>query len=271
MPSRTQIVCTIGPASWSPDVITKLIAHGMDVARLNFSHGTYEEHAKTIATIREQAAKAGKRVPIIQDLSGPRVQTGATHHLNPKATEVITEKDLRDMEFGIAQGVDYICQSYVGSGDDVLRLKTEISARSSKLQTPSSKLPKAMAKVERKEALENIEGIVDSADAIMLGRGDLGQDIPIEQVPFAEALVVHRCKEKRKPVIVATEMLKSMTENPEPTRAEVTDIAYAIILGADAVMLSEETAKGKYPIEAVTIMERVVSEAEKYEREVNPL
>ncbi len=130
---------------------------------------------------------------------------------------------------------------------------------------------KLMAKVERREALENIEEIIAASDAIMLGRGDLGLNIPLEQVPFAEALVVHHCKEHRTPVIVATEMLKSMTENPEPTRAEVTDIAYAIILGADAVMLSEETAKGKYPVEAVTVMEKVCTEAEKFERDVNPL
>ena len=128
-----------------------------------------------------------------------------------------------------------------------------------------------MAKVERKEALDNIEEIVKSADAVMLGRGDLGLAIPLEQVPFVEALVVHHCKEQKKPVIVATEMLESMVENPTPTRAEITDIAYAIILGADAVMLSEETAIGKYPVQAVTYMERVCLEAEKYERDVNPL
>ncbi|MEK9208882.1 MAG: pyruvate kinase, partial [Patescibacteria group bacterium] len=116
-----------------------------------------------------------------------------------------------------------------------------------------------------------IENIIAASDAVMLGRGDLGKDITIEQVPFAEAMVVHHCKEKKKPIIVATEMLKSMVDNPEPTRAEVTDIAYAIILGADAVMLSEETARGKYPVEAVTVMEKVCLEAEKFEREVNAL
>ena len=128
-----------------------------------------------------------------------------------------------------------------------------------------------MAKVERKEALDDIENIVKAADAVMLGRGDLGLAIPLEQVPFAEALVIHECKEFKKPVIVATQMLESMVENPTPTRAEITDIAYAIILGADAVMLSEETAIGKYPVEAVTYMERVCLEAEKYERDFNPL
>lgn len=263
MPSRSQIVCTIGPASKSPEILEKLIAAGMDVARLNFSHGTHEEHAQFIVDIRAAAAKVGKTVPIIQDLSGPRVQTGASHHMDPGAVVVITEKDLKDLDFGLAQKVEYICQSFVGSAADMKLLKAEIIKRGGTAKT--------MAKVERKEALDNIEDIIDAADAIMLGRGDLGINIPLEQVPFAEATVVRYCKEKKKPVIVATEMLKSMVENPTPTRAEVTDIAYAIMLGADAIMLSEESAIGKYPVEAVTYMERVSSEAEKYEREVNPL
>jgi len=263
MTSRTQIVCTIGPASQDPAILERLIAAGMDVARLNFSHGTHENHAMLISNIRAAAAKAGRAIPIIQDLSGPRVQTGTSHHMDPGAIEVITEKDLRDMDFGIAQHVEYICQSFVGSGEDVKRLKAEIAKRGG--------TAKAMAKVERKEALTAIDDIIATADAVMLGRGDLGQNIPLEQVPFAEAAVVHACKEHKKPVIVATEMLKSMVENPTPTRAEVTDIAYAIMLGADAIMLSEESATGKYPVEAVTYMERVSSEAEKYERDVNPL
>jgi pyruvate kinase len=240
-----------------------MVAHGMDVARLNFSHGSHPEHAAVIASIRAVAKQAGKRIPIIQDLSGPRVQTGAVHHMDPEAAKVITAKDLADLDFGIAQQVEYVCLSFVGSAADITELKAEIAKRSG--------TAKAMAKVERKEALDNIEEIVRASDAVMLGRGDLGQNIPIEQVPFAEALVVHRCKEHKKPVIVATEMLKSMVENAEPTRAEVTDIAYAIILGADAVMLSEESAIGKHPIEAVTVMEKVSLEAERYEREVNAL
>lgn len=263
MKSRTQIVCTIGPASQEPDVLDALIAHGMDVARLNFSHGTYENHAMLIKNIREAAQRAGKRIPIIQDLSGPRVQTGAGHHMEEGATEVITEKDLKDLDFGVSQNVEYVCQSFVASAKDVTQLHDEIAKRGGTAKT--------MAKVERREALDNILEIVQAADAVMLGRGDLGQNIPVEQVPFAEAEVVRVCKEFKKPVIVATQMLESMVENPEPTRAEVTDIAYAVTLGADAVMLSEETAVGKHPVEAVAMMERVALEAEKYEREVNPL
>lgn len=263
MPSRTQIVCTIGPASKSSEVLDALIAHGMDVARLNFSWGTHEEHAQFIKDIRAAAQRAGKTVPIIQDLSGPRVQEGDGHHLDTSATSIITKKDLHDLDFGIAQNVEYVCQSFIGSAKDIEQLREEIKKRNGTAKT--------MAKVERKEALDNIDEIVKASDSIMLGRGDLGQNIPIEQVPFAEAMVVHACKEHKKPVIVATEMLKSMVENPEPTRAEVTDIAYAIILGADAIMLSEESARGKYPVEAVIVMEKVALEAEKYERIVNQL
>lgn len=271
MPSRSQIVCTIGPASQEPAVLDALIAHGMDVARLNFSHGTYENHALLIKNIRDAARRASRTIPIIQDLSGPRVQEGTSHHLDPSAVEVITEKDLKDLDFGLSQKVEYVCLSFVGSAKDVQQLRSEISSRAPSYQLQATSFPRVMAKVERKEALENIEEIIAVSDAVMLGRGDLGQNIPIEQVPFAEAMVVHHCKEQNKPVIVATEMLKSMVENPEPTRAEVTDIAYAIILGADAVMLSEETARGKYPVEAVTVMEKVCLEAEKYERDVNLL
>lgn len=263
MTSRTQIVCTIGPASRDPAMLDRLIAHGMDVARLNFSHGTHEDHATLIANIRAAARRAGKRIPIIQDLSGPRIQEGGAHHMDPNAIDVITQKDLADLSFGLEQKVDYICQSFVGSAQDMERLREEIKKRNGSA--------KIMAKIERKEALDRIEEIIEASDAVMLGRGDLGQSIPIEQIPFAEALVVRHCKETGTPVIVATEMLKSMVENPEPTRAEVTDIAYAIMLGADAVMLSEETARGKYPVEAVAIMERVCAEAEKYERDINPL
>jgi pyruvate kinase len=244
-------------------MLDKLIAHGMDAARFNFSWGTHEEHAENIANVRSAAKRAGKNIPIIQDLSGPRVQEGGGHHMDASATSIITEKDLIDLDFGIAQKVDYVCQSFVGSAQDMKQLREEIKKRSGTAKT--------MAKVERKEALDNIEAIIEASDAIMLGRGDLGQNIPIEQVPFAEAMVVHACKERNKPVIVATEMLKSMLDNPEPTRAEVTDIAYAIILGADAIMLSEESASGKYPVEAVSVMEKVALEAEKYERNVNSL
>lgn len=263
MASRTQIVCTIGPASQEPAVLDQLIANGMDVARLNFSHGTHEHHGMLMANIRAAAQRAGKTIPIIQDLSGPRMKTENGHSIDPTAVRIITDKDLADLDFGIAQQVEYVCLSYVGSAADCQQLRAEIARRGGSA--------KVMAKVERREAIDAIDAIVGASDAVMLGRGDLGQSIPIEQVPFAEALVVHHCKERGVPVIVATEMLKSMVEHDEPTRAEVTDIAYAIILGADAVMLSEETARGKYPVQAVAVMEKVCREAEKYERDYHPL
>lgn len=263
MPSRSQIVCTIGPASKDLQVLRQLIAHQMDVARLNFSWGTHADHAEFIANIRQAAEESGRTIPIIQDLSGPRVQDESGHHVDPNAESVITEKDLNDLDFGLSQKVDYVCMSYVGSANDMKRLRGEIKKRVGSA--------KAMAKIERKEALANLEEIITESNAIMIGRGDLGQSIPIEQIPFVEAHIIRLCKAAHKPVIVATEMLKTMTDSPIPTRAEVTDIAYAVILGADAVMLSEETARGKYPVEAVSVMERVVLEAEKYEREVNPL
>lgn len=266
--SRTQIVCTIGPASKEPAVLDAMISHGMDVARLNFSHGTHEEHAALINNIREAAKRAGKRIPIIQDLSGPRMKTEGGHAMDPNA-KAITAKDLDDLDFGIAQGVDYVVLSYVGSAQDMNDLREQIERRTP--DVPSQERPKTMAKIERQEALDAINEIVMASDAVMLGRGDLGHAIPIERLPFAEAAVIRTCKEFKKPVIVATEMLKSMTENPEPTRAEVTDVAYAVILGADATMLSEESAIGKYPVEAVSIMERVALEAEHFERDVNPL
>ncbi len=263
MPSRAQIVATIGPASKELELLRQLVAHQMDVARLNFSWGTHEDHAGFISNIRQAAQEVGRNIPIIQDLSGPRVQDESGHHINPNAESVITEKDLNDLDFGLSQKVDYVCMSYVGSANDMKRLREEIKKRSG--------TAKAMAKIERKEALGHLEEIIAESDAVMIGRGDLGQSIPIEQIPFVEAHIIRLCKDAKKPVIVATEMLKTMTDSPIPTRAEVTDIAYAIILGADAVMLSEETARGKYPVEAVSVMERVVLEAEKYERDVNPL
>lgn len=263
MPSRAQIVATIGPASKDLEMLRQLVTHQMDVARLNFSWGTHEDHAGFITNIRQAAQENGRVIPIIQDLSGPRVQNESGHHINPDAESVITEKDLSDLDFGLSQKVDYICMSYVGGANDMRRLKQEIKTRNG--------TAKAMAKIERKEALGHLEEIITESDAIMIGRGDLGQSIPIEQIPFVEAHIIRLCKDAKKPVIVATEMLKTMTDSQIPTRAEVTDIAYAIILGADAVMLSEETARGKYPIEAVSVMERVVLEAEKYERDVHPL
>lgn len=252
--SRTQIVATLGPASGLEPLVSKLIDAGMDVARLNFSHGTHDDHAAYVAALRAAAEQQGKRIPIIQDLSGPRGITAGGHAFDD-AKDVLTDKDLSDLEWGIAQQVEYVAQSYVGSAAHVTRLKNEIASRGAVIPV--------IAKIERKEAVDAIDAIIAVADAIMVARGDLGLAVPPENIPFIERDVIARCNTAGKPVIVATQMLYSMVENSEPTRAEVTDEEFAILFGADAVMLSDETARGKYPVEAVQWMERIAHRAER--------
>ncbi len=262
---KAQIVATIGPATKDKEIIKEMIMHGMDVVRLNFSWGTYEEHAGYIKNVRESANESGKRIPIIQDLSGPRVQEKSGHEFNKGAVEVITEKDLADLKFGIEQGVDYIAMSFVGEANDIVKLRE-------KMQGFGKVIP-IISKIERKVALDNIDEIIKVSDAVMVARGDLGNEVPLEQIPFIEKDIIAKCKIAEKPVIVATQMMLSMTENVLPTRAEVTDVAYAIISGADAIMLSEESASGKYPLEAVEMMEKGIIEAEKHVQnlEINAL
>ncbi len=258
-----QIVATIGPASKDKETLKKMIEAGMDIARLNFSHGTHEEHAILIKTIREAAQELGKNIPIMQDLSGPRLDTAAGHELDKNATQVVTAKDIDDLAFGVAQQVNYVVLSFVGSVDDVLELRNEMKKLNADIPI--------IAKIERQEGIDNIDAIIDEADAVMIGRGDLGMNIPMERVPFAQKMIIRKMKKIGKPVITATQMLLSMTENPEPTRAEVSDVANAILDGSDAVMLSEESARGKYPVQAIQMMERIILEAEKHRLNVNPL
>lgn len=265
MPSKAQIVATIGPASWDKKMLKEMMTHQMDVVRLNFSWGTYEEHARVIKDVREEAQEVGRRIPIIQDLSGPRVQEGSGHEFNKGAIEVITEKDLNDLKFGIEQNVDYVAMSFVGNAQDIIKLREKMKE--------FGKVIPIIAKIERKVALDNLDEIIKVTDAVMVARGDLGNEIPLEQIPFVEKDIIEKCKKAGKPVIVATQMMLSMVENPIPTRAEVTDIAYAIINGADAVMLSEESATGKHPLEAIEMMEKGILEAEKHLKNevINPL
>ncbi len=260
--SIAQIVATIGPASRSKEIVAKLIENGMDMARLNFSWGTHEEHAADIVTIREAAKNAGRRIPIIQDLSGPRAQDGATHHFDENATTDLTEKDLRDLDFGAKQQVDYVALSFVGNADDVTNLRHEMETRN--MHAP------IIAKIERTIALKNLDSIIAVADGIMVARGDLGNEVPLEQIPFIQENIIKKSNAAGKPVIVATQMLLSMVENPIPTRAEVTDVAFAIVCGADAVMLSEESAAGKHPAEAVAMMEKIIVEAERHDHTPHP-
>jgi len=253
MSSCTQIVATIGPASADEETLYKMIMSGMDVARLNFSHGTYESQLALLTAIRTAAERAGKKVPIIQDLAGPRKKLTSGHGFD-EAGACVTEKDVEDLAFGIKQGVNYIAQSFVGSAEDIVCLKGEIAKLGGKVPV--------IAKIERKEAVDDIESIIGIADAVMVARGDLGSAVAIEDIPFIERDIIAAARRAGKPVITATQMLYTMVENREPTRAEVTDVAYAIVSGSDAVMLSEETAVGKNPVLAVATMERIANRAE---------
>lgn len=252
--TRAQIVATIGPASAKPETLDAMIAAGLDVARLNFSHGTHESNGAYIAALREAAARAGVSIPVILDLAGPRETTAGGHQFDTDQS-ILTEKDRADIEFGLSIQVDYFAQSYVGSADDVGALRSELDRRGAK--TP------IIAKIERREAIERYDDILSAANAIMVARGDLGQSIPLEDVPFAQIDLITKARLAKKPVIVATQMMLSMVDRPTPSRAEVTDVTYAIISGADAVMLSEETALGTYPAEAVSYMARIAARTER--------
>lgn len=334
MERKTKIVCTIGPASSKPDVIGRLIDAGMDVARLNFSHGTWEEHSEAIRTVRALSAKKGRPVAILQDLQGPKVRLGllrggsatiysgdqftlttrevegtekiASVTYDRLATEVkagdqiliddglihlevlrtdgvhvvcsvlqggvlmnhkglnlpgvaisvpaVTEKDLTDLDFGIEQGVDYIALSFVRTSKDISKVKELLRRR--KVDIP------IIAKLERPKAVRNLDEILEVADGVMIARGDLGVEMPLEEVPLIQKKIIRQANLHGAIVITATQMLDSMIEHPRPTRAEVSDVANAIFDGTDAVMLSGETASGAYPIEAVRVMAKVAVEAE---------
>ena len=340
---NAKIVCTIGPASSSPKMIERLIKAGMDVARLNFSHGTHDEHKKVIKSIRDTAKRLKKAVAILQDIQGPKIRTGllkdgrvvlksgnrfiltgrkliGTSEIisttypamyrdvkkgdrillddglmslkvnNVKGTDItcevinggvltdhkginlpgikvglssITEKDIEDLYFGIKQCVDYVAISFVRTDKDVKSVKDIIRK---KLAPVSSKqggvfIP-VIAKLEKPEAIDNLEKIMDEADGLMVARGDLGVEMSPEAVPVIQKNIINMANRKEKPVITATQMLESMINNPRPTRAEASDVANAIFDGTDAVMLSGETASGKYPVESVEIMARIISAAE---------
>jgi pyruvate kinase len=341
--SRTKIVATIGPVTESVPVLEKMIADGMRVARLNFSHGDYPSHAKLIKHIRAAARNMGVEVAILQDLQGPRIRVGdvakdgvalakgskvalvpqsrhttavggfitipiqyedlyqdvkpgtmiliedgtiqlkvqsvrshviycktvipgtvKTHKgINvPGVTltvDVITDKDRRDVIFGQKHEVDYVALSFVKDANDIRHLK-DLIKRSQKKGTVVP--TKVIAKIERREALVNLDEILHAVDGLMVARGDLGLEIPAQEVPLWQKEMIHRCLAQAKPVIVATQMLDSMIRNPQPTRAEVSDVANAVIDHTDAIMLSGESATGKYPLEAVQMMSKIASVTE---------
>lgn len=254
--SKAQIIATIGPSSSSQEVLESMASHQMDIVRFNFSWSNDEERKEQMNLIRKVSEKIDKKIPIIADLPGPRVQKEKGHTYDTDITTSFTLEDEKSIKFGVEQNVDYFALSFVGDGNDVKKYKEVIKSYSGN--------QKVISKIERKIALENLSEIIEESDALMVARGDLGNEIPIEQLPFAQDRIVKEAKNAGKPVIVATEMLLSMTKESHPTRAEVTDVANAILGGADAVMLSEETSTGKYPIEAVTVMEKIVLEAEKH-------
>src|SRR4051812_8403769 len=332
---RTKIVCTIGPSTSSPEMIARLIAAGMDVARLNFLHGTHEEHAQRIKLLRQAALQANRPLGILQDLQGPKIRTGklkdgqpvqlragerfdittrqvagaaacvsTTYSALPRDVEpgdrillsdglielrvidetddevhttvvfggelrenqginlpgvkvsapALTEKDIADLEFGLAQGVDYVAISFVRRAADLRDIKARIKA--------AGKTTPVCAKIEKPEALDDLAAILEITDAIMVARGDLGVEMAPEQVPIVQKQLIDAASNAGVPVITATQMLDSMIRNPRPTRAEASDVANAIIDGTDAVMLSGETANGLYPIAAVEMMSRIAEVAE---------
>jgi pyruvate kinase len=335
-PRRAKIICTIGPASNSENMIRELLRLGMDVARLNFSHSTHEEHARVIERLRRAAEKEGRTLAILQDLQGPKIRTGRLKFRTPVAlksgsvvtitprdvagtsslistsylrlaqevspgarillsdgllelrvkairgedvecevvnggllgehqginlpgTELqvsaLTEKDKKDLRFGLKLEVDLVAVSFVRRAEDVLEAKRFISHEGA-AATP------VIAKLEKPQAIERLEEILEVADGVMVARGDLGVEVAPEKVPVMQKQIIQRASEWRKPVITATQMLESMIENPRPTRAEASDVANAVFDGSDAVMLSAETASGKYPREAVTMMAKIITEAE---------
>jgi pyruvate kinase len=332
---RAKIVCTLGPATSTAAAIEKLVAAGMDVARLNFSHGSHADHARNIAHVRRASGKYEKPIAILADLQGPKIRTGkleggrpvrlrfgqkltittrqivgncdavsttfralphAVHKgdaillsdgeialrvLSTRGSDVVcqvenggelgehkginlpgirlkipslTAKDRVDLRFALAHGADYVALSFVRTARDVKAAKAAI-ARAGK-NTP------VIAKLEKPEAIENLDEILNVADGVMVARGDLGVEMSPEKVPVVQKEIIRRARNALVPVITATQMLDSMQKNPRPTRAEASDVANAIFDGSDALMLSGETAAGMYPLESVEMMERIILEAE---------
>ena len=340
MTRKVKIVATIGPACQGAEMLEKLIRAGMNVARMNFSHGTHEQHAERIACIRRVSEKLGVSIGILQDLQGPKIRVGelaapiqlaegeevtlyatgtpepgngakkipvdfrqlfdsvrtsdrlllddgrlaleaiAVKDRNALTAKVLvggllsshkginlpgvrlritgfTEKDEADLAFGISQGVDAVAISFVRTVDDVKKVRYAMERFSN-----GKRLPLLIAKLEKPEALDNLDEILENVDGVMVARGDLGVELPPERVPVQQKHIIRTANRRAKLVITATQMLESMITNPLPTRAEASDVANAVFDGTDAVMLSAETAAGKYPVESIQMMDRIVREAE---------
>ena len=260
MSSKAQIIATIGPVSGNAETLCSMSEAGMDIARLNFAWIPDEAEAlRQIRAARSGASACGRSAPILADLPARRVAQAAGHTYDPSA-RLLTAPEEAQLAVCIAEGVEMFALSFVGSAADVDELRAAVRARGGS--------QKIIAKIERRVAVDNIDGIMAAADAVMVARGDLGNEIPLEEIPFIQKMIIKKANAAGKPVIVATQMLLSMTKQKEPTRAEVTDVEEAIMDGADAVMLSEETASGSYPVEAVAMMERIIAEAERHKDSV---
>ena len=332
--NKTKIVATVGPASNSKEMLRALIQEGVDVFRLNFSHGAHEQHLKVIQFVRELNEELGTSVALLQDLQGPKIRVNevapnveltagetitittrevlgnkdlvstsyqklptdvkvgdtiliddgkieltvlesrtedvvcrikyggmlkSRKGINLPFTKVtapsLTEKDMEDLLFGLANKIDWVALSFVRKASDIESLREIINKHN-----PDTRI---VAKIEKPEALENLDKVIEATDAVMVARGDLGVEIWMEEVPMVQKKIIEKCNRLSKPVIVATQMMESMIENPRPTRAETNDVANAVIDGADALMLSAETAAGKYPVEVIRSMVRTISSVEK--------
>ncbi len=250
-----QIIATIGPSCATPETISAMITAGMNIARLNFSWGTHDEHRALLAAIQTAAQNTGVFVPVIQDISGPRIQHDTAHGFQADGP-ILTEKDYADVAAFGADPIAYIAQSFVRSADDVLQLR--------KFLESEGITRKIIAKIERQEAIDALADIIAVADGIMVARGDLGDNIPYYTLPFVKKEILKACQATHKPAIVATEMLTSMIDDTDPSRADISDIAHAVLDGASATMLSEETAIGTNPVEVVAVMRAVVDEANRH-------
>ena len=256
MNAKAQIVATIGPSSLEPDTLRQMISAGMNLARLNFAWEKITEADARIELLRALAKEAAVSLPIIADLPGPRVQLKETHTYATPEMFSITDDDITFLDLCVRKEVEYVALSFVGAATDIEYCKELLNKKGG--------AQKIIAKIERKIAADAIDSIISAADAIMIARGDLGNEIPLEDIPFVQRMILEKANKAGKPAITATQMMLSMTEHDTPTRAEVSDVTDAILEGSDAVMLSEETASGRYPVLAVQMMERIVRDTQQH-------